>query len=68
VTEVSLRELICEIRLMEELVKKLRIFDEQEGKFRTSIEISMGEARLAQRCIQSYMDILLDQKVKAGEY
>ncbi len=67
-TKTSLRELISEIKDMQILVKKLAIYNEEEERFRDMIQLSAHEARLAQRCVQSYMDILLSQQVEVGDY
>lgn len=67
-TKTSLRELISEIEDMQILVKKLAIYNEEEEHFRDVIPLSTNEARLAQRCVQSYMDILLSQQVEVGDY
>ena len=71
-TEVSLVTLIDEIDRMKSLINKLktykRTYNREEGTFGESVELSSEDARLAQRCIQSYMDILLEQKVKVGDY
>ena len=70
-TEVSLVTLIDEIDRMKSLINKLKTYNREEaieGIFAESVELSCEDARLAQRCIQSYMDILLEQKVKAGDY
>lgn len=66
--DVTLRELFGEIEKMKDLADKLGIYDHEWDTFKETIPLSMQEARLAQRCIRSYMDILLDQKVKAGDY
>ena len=67
-TEVSLATLIDEIDRMRALINKLKTYDRDEGMFVETVELSREDARLAQRCVHSYMDILLDQKVKVGDY
>ena len=71
-TEVRLATLIDEIDRMKSLINKLKIYDRyydrEEGSFVETVKLSPEDALLAQRCVQSYMDILLEQKVKAGDY
>ena len=67
-TEVSLAILIDEINRMESLINKLKTYDRDEGIFVETVELSREDARLAQRCVQSYMDILLSQQVEVGDY
>jgi hypothetical protein len=67
-TEVSLATLIDEIDRMKSLINKLKTYDRDEGIFVETVKMSREDARLVQRCIQSYMDILLEQKVRAGDY
>ena len=67
-TEVSLVTLIDEIDQMKSLINKLKTYDRDEGIFVETVELSRKDARLAQRCVQSYMNILLEQKVKVGDY